>query len=205
MDSDSIPTNLVERFRRLFRFYDRDGDGIHTLTGDFKPVAQRIVQRWQDRPTPFPDLLQLLLDTYGRENSRRDANQDGSVNLEEFLSSHGRVIAAYATNRIGALGFIKAAAGGFFDVLDLDGDGDLTADDLRSFAAAYGHGDAGIAANLNEMLTELKLPPDRLPRHAFLLLVEQYWFDPSEQAPGRRLFDGLELGALNPPQDRSFG
>ena len=43
------------------------------------------------------------------------------------------------------------------------------------------------------MLAELNLPPGRLPRQAFLLLVEQFWFDPSPAAPGRRLFDGVPL------------
>jgi hypothetical protein len=32
-----------------------------------------------------------------------------------------------------------------------------------------------------------------LPRQAFLLLVEQFWFDPSPTTPGRRLFDGVPL------------
>ena len=33
---------LARRFRRLFRFYDRDGDGRLTLAGDFSPVAAAI-------------------------------------------------------------------------------------------------------------------------------------------------------------------
>jgi hypothetical protein len=53
----SIPQSLVERYRRLFRFYDRDRDGIHSLSGDFQPVAQDLHARWGDRATPFPDLL----------------------------------------------------------------------------------------------------------------------------------------------------
>ncbi len=44
------------------------------------------------------------------------------------------------------------------------------------------------------MLAALGLPHGRLPRQAFLTLVEQYWFDPSPEAPGRHLFDGVDLG-----------
>ena len=65
---------LARRFRRLFRFYDRDGDGRLTLAGDFSPVAAAIGERWAGRVAPFPDLGRLLLDTYRHENARRDAD-----------------------------------------------------------------------------------------------------------------------------------
>lgn len=188
-----IPQPLVVRYRRLFRFYDRDGDGLHTLAGDFTPVAERINARWGDRPTPFPNLLQLLLDTYAHENSRRDSDHSGSVDLLEFVASHGRVLAAFLASPEPARSFIDRAAGGFFDLLDLDADGVLELADLQAFASAYDHPVEGIAANLDAMLAELQLPPGRLPRAAFLTLVEQYWFDPSPDVPGRRLFDGMGL------------
>jgi hypothetical protein len=187
----SLPAQLIRRYRRLFAFYDRDGDGRHTLSGDFEPVAARIAARWQGGPTPFPDLLRLLLDTYRHENERRDRNHDGQVDREEFVASHIRVFAAFMADPNGARRFIARSAGGFFDVLDLDGDGVLDLDDLAAFAAAYGHPTGGIAANLDRMLTGLGLPPGLLPRDAFLTLVEQYWFDPSHEAPGRHLFDGV--------------
>jgi hypothetical protein len=186
---------LARRFRRLFRFYDRDGDGSLTLAGDFTPVAATIGARWTGRVAPFPDLRRLLLDTYRHENARRDADHDGQVSPAEFVESHRRVLEAFRADPAAARGFIARAAGGFFDVLDLDGDGALVPDDLVCFAAAYGHPGDGIAANLDTMLADLGLPPGRLPRQAFLLLVEQYWFDPSPTAPGRRLFDGVGLAA----------
>lgn len=190
----SLPAQLIRRYKRLFSFYDRDGDGVHSLSGDFEPVAARIAARWRGRPTPFPQLLRLLLDTYRHENERRDGNHDGQVNLKEFVASHGRVFAAFLADAASARGFIARSAGGFFDLLDLDGDGLLDLDDLAAFAAAYGHPTDGIAVNLAAMLTGLgltDLPPDQLPRHAFLTLVEQYWFDPSPEAPGLHLFDGV--------------
>lgn len=194
MSSGSLPAELIRRYRRLFGFYDRDGDGRHTLEGDFEPVAVRIARRWQGRPERFPDLLRLLLDTYRHENARRDLNHDGMVDREEFLASHGQVFAAFQADPQAARQFMARSAGGFFDVLDCDGDGQLELDDLAAFAAAYGHPTTGIAANLDRMLAGLGLPPGPLPRQAFLTLVEQYWFDPSMEAPGRLLFDGVDLG-----------
>ena len=48
-------------------------------------------------------------------------------------------------------------------------------------------------ATLDQMLAALGLPPGRLPRQAFLTLVEPYGFNPSPEAPGRHLFDGVGL------------
>ena len=154
--------------------------------------------RWQGRLPPFPDLLELLLSTYEHENGRRDRDGNGSVELDEFVASHSAVLEAYQANRDAARAFIARSAGGFFDVLDLDRDGTLELADLQAFAAAYGHPVEGIAANLEQMLRELQLPPGRLPREAFLILVEQYWFDPSPTAPGRLLFSGLSVDGSTP-------
>lgn len=179
---------LEARYRKLFRFYDRDGDGVHTLAGDFEPVAHALADRWGNRPTPFPDLLHLLIQTYAHEMQRRDVNGTGKVEEEAFVASHERVNEAYQSQPEAARTFINRAAGGFFDVLDLDGDGVLSVADLQAFASAYGHPTEGVASNLGQMLAECSLPPDRLPRAVFLELVEQFWFDPSSTVPGRLLF-----------------
>mgnify|MGYP003338047758 CR=1 FL=1 len=189
----SIPAALIDRYQRLFRFYDRDGDGVHTLSGDFLPVARDIASRSEAGPNPRPHLLQVLIETYAHESLRRDADGDGRVTLEEFVASHAAALNAFQTEPDQAREFIARAAGGLFDALDIDGDGVLLPSDLAAFAASYGHPVEGISANLDRMLQELGLPPGRLPRQAFLTLVEQYWFDPSATTPGRLLFDGVGL------------
>ena len=97
--------------------------------------------------------------------------------------------------------FFVEAAGGFFDCLDLDGDGVLELADLAAYAAAYGKPTAGIQANLARMLAAFQLPPDHLPKAVFLELVTQYWFDPSPDVPGRWLFD-LDFGLPPSPDPR---
>lgn len=179
---------LQRRYRRLFRFYDLQGDGVLSLESDFKPVALALAARWQNRPTPFPQLLDLLIGTYRHETERRDLDGNGVVDEQEFVESHAPVLAAFAALRQPAEMFIARAAGGFFDCLDLDGDGVLEVADLEAYASAYGKATAGIRANLARMLAALSLPPDRLPRDVFLTLVAQYWFDPSPDVPGRWLF-----------------
>ena len=184
-----IPPALVDRYRRLFRFYDRDRDGSHSLVGDFQPVARDLHARWGERATPFPNLLGLLVATYSHEVERRDLDGNGAVDEEEFVASHASVIEAFGRLPLQARAFIAQSAGGFFDCLDLDGDGCLELADLEAYAGAFGQPTAGIQANLARMLAAFDLPPDRLPKAVFLELVAQYWFDPSGEAPGRWLFD----------------
>ena len=179
---------LQRRYRQLFRFYDVQGDGSLSVESDFQQVAEALAARWQNRSTPFPDMLGLLLGTYGHETERRDLNQDGVVDEQEFVESHAPVLQAFARMRPQAEAFITRAAGGFFDCLDLDRDGVLEVGDLEAYAAAYRKPTAGIRANLARMLAAFELPPDRLPRDVFLSLVQQYWFDPSPDVPGRWLF-----------------
>lgn len=187
-----LPPALVQRYRQLFRFYDRQGDGELSLEGDFRPAATSLAARWQGRTAPFPDLFGLLMETYRHEQQRRDADCSGAVDEKEFVASHGPVLAAFQRLPVQAKAFIERAAGGFFDVLDLDGDGCLLLADLEAYAAAYAKPTTGIASNLRRMLDGLELPPeqprDQLPREVFLTLVTQYWFDPSPHAPGHWLF-----------------
>lgn len=179
---------LQRRFQRLFRFYDVQGDGVLGLDSDFRQAAEAIAARWQGRTAPFPDLLQLLLETYRHENDRRDLDHNGEVDEQEFVQSHAAVQEAYVRLPVQARAFIARAAGGFFDCLDLNGDGVLELEDLQAYAQAYRKPSSGIQANLARMLAAFDLPPDRLPRPVFLTLVEQYWFDPSPDVPGRWLF-----------------
>ena len=187
-DSISLDPELQRRYRRLFRFYDLQGDGLLSMAADFRPVAEALAARWRNRTTPFPNLLQQLIDTYRHECERRDLNHNGVVDAQEFVDSHASVVSAFAAQRPQAEAFITRSAGGFFDCLDLDRDGVLQLQDLQAYASAYGKPTAGIAANLARMLACFELPPDRLPRDVFMTLVMQYWFDPSPDVPGRWLF-----------------
>jgi len=181
---NSIHPELMRRFQQLFRFYDVQSDGVLSMEGDFRQVAEQLAARWENRSAPFPNVLQLLIGTYQHELSRRDLNQNGVIDEQEFVQSHSAVITAFASMRPQAERFIERAAGGFFDCLDLNRDGVLELADLE----AYGKPTSGIRANLARMLAAFDLPPDRLPRATFLTLVTQYWFDPSLDVPGRWLF-----------------
>jgi hypothetical protein len=101
------------------------------MEGDFRQVAEQLAARWENRSAPFPNVLQLLIGTYQHELSRRDLNQNGVIDEQEFVQSHSAVITAFASMRPQAERFIERAAGGFFDCLDLNRDGVLELADLE--------------------------------------------------------------------------
>lgn len=74
--------------------------------------------------------------------------------------THGPVFSAFQRFPDRARTFIERAAGGLFDVLDLDADGCLHLEDLEAYASAYGKPTAGIATNLARMLDGLNLPAE---------------------------------------------
>ena len=187
---------LKRRYQRLFRFYDKTGDGRLVFADDLAPVAAAIDARWGQNKRPIPNLLKLLYATYQKENSRRDLNHDGVVEPDEFVEAHEPVVQSFQSVPDKARAFIRQAAGGFFSCLDLDQDGWLVPDDLAAYAEAYGHSSDWVETNLNAMLQMLDKPLGRIDMETFLLLIEQYWFDPSPDVPGARLF-GHPAEALN--------
>ena len=73
---------LQRRYRRLFCFYDVQGDGVLSLESDVQPVAIALAARWGKGPTPFPNLLEVLIGTYRHETERRDLDGNGEVDQQ---------------------------------------------------------------------------------------------------------------------------
>jgi hypothetical protein len=49
-----LPPELVQRYRQLFRYYDRQGNGVLDLETDFQPAATSLAARWQGLSPPLP-------------------------------------------------------------------------------------------------------------------------------------------------------
>lgn len=184
-----LPESLAQRFQRLFRFMDRNGDGLLDYEADLLVVAQRFAERKFAPGTPgYENLLQLLAQTYTWENSRRDLNHDGHVTLEEFVTSHAGVVQMMASHPEESIAFIARAAGGFFDILDTDNDGFLTVTDVQDYAEAYGKGGAWVSENFQQLIAGTETASQGMAKAQFLELVRQYWFEPDNTWPGAYLF-----------------
>jgi Ca2+-binding EF-hand superfamily protein len=145
--------NLFQRFQRLFQFLDRNNDGFVEYKTDLLPVAEQLASRkFKEGTAEYLALFKLLSETYQWENSRRDRNHDGKVTMEEFVPGHEHIVEQMAANPDAGLDFIAKAAGGFFDVLDLDGDGYLSLMDVQAYAHAYGKEGEWVAENFNQLI-----------------------------------------------------
>lgn len=192
-----LPENLSKRLLRLFRFMDRNGDGIVEYEADLLEVAKIIARRKYPEATPeYEHLFALLARTYKGENARRDLNWDGKVTPDEFLAGHQKLAQLMTAFPAQGVAFIAQAAGGFFDVLDLDGDGYLSLTDAQDYADAYCKGGDWVGANFTRLLasdvtndlTSPPLPAQGMSKAQFLELVRQFWFEPDENLPGSCLF-----------------
>ncbi len=185
----TLPESLRQRFQRLFRFMDRNQDGRLDYQADLLVVAKMFAGRKYAEGTPeYEALFQLLAQTYAWENSRRDLNHDGHVTPEEFVESHAGVVQMMVTNPEAGLAFIAKAAGGFFDILDTDGDGFLSVTDVEDYAAAYGKSGAWVATNFQQLIASSTTAAQGMAKAEFLELVRQYWFDPDDTQAGAKLF-----------------
>lgn len=191
-----LPITLTKRLLRLFRFMDQNRDGVIEYEADLLAIAQKIAQRKFPTGTPdYQDLFELLAKTYSWENTRRDLNKDGKVTPDEFLEGHQKLAKQMAASPRQGIEFIAKAAGGFFDILDLDGDGYLSLSDVQDYANAYGKGGDWVEANFRALIAS-NLPENTpeeviqrgMPKAQFLELVRQFWFEPDDSLPGSRLF-----------------
>lgn len=196
-DVSMLPESLSKRLLRLFQFMDRNGDGVVEYEADLVEVAQRIAQRkFPATTSDYQELFDLLTRTYDWENSRRDLNRDGKVTPEEFLEGHRRLAKLMAAFPAEGVAFIAKSAGGFFDILDLDGDGYLVLADVQAYADAYCKGGDWVATNFTHLLASgvaagaatPEAPAEGMSKAQFLELVRQFWFEPEDNLPGSQLF-----------------
>ncbi|WP_239651668.1 EF-hand domain-containing protein [Neosynechococcus sphagnicola] len=171
---------------------DRNSDGVVEYETDLLEVAKLIAQRKFPEATPdYQELFDLLARTYNWENTRRDLDHDGKVTPNEFIQGHEQLAKQMAAHPSEGIAFIAKAAGGFFDILDLDGDGYLSLADVQDYADAYCKGGDWVAANFTQLLDSAAAGDAStlgMSKALFLELVRQFWFESDQTLPGSHLF-----------------
>lgn len=105
-----------------------------------------------------------------------------------FVQGHTAVVALMSSHPQAGIAFTEQTTGGFFDILDSDGDGYLTALDVQNDAEACGKGAPWVVTNFQHLLGNSETAGLGMSKAEFLELVRQYWFEPDDSLPGAYLF-----------------
>lgn len=137
-------TDLQKRkMTRLFNVYDIDGSG-EIKEADYRRLIDNFaaIRGWAGGTPDYARLQSKFMFVWEYMQKFSDADRNESVTLDEFL--------AYASSLLeGNYGAIAGSTGSFlFELIDEDGDGQISLNEFQMFYWGYGIEDEKIAADI---------------------------------------------------------
>ena len=174
------------KLARYFTVYDVDGDG-RVGRRDFYRVVENV--RLLHGLDPGSRKEQKLRDAFLRRwealREAADTNEDGTVDLSEWLDYWGAVIASddRYDNEVASI------ASTLFDTFDTDGDGVIGPDEFCNYYSVYGLS----AAQARQVFLDLDADGDGAISVLELMdMVHEFFRGDDRGAPGNRLFGPYE-------------
>ncbi|MEQ8463796.1 EF-hand domain-containing protein [Coleofasciculus sp. E1-EBD-02] len=171
----------TKKWTRLFQVYDADGNGTVTQE-DFELIFQNLAKfRNLEANTPQYDQLHAkFMEDWEHLQKDADKDKDGKVQLQEWLEHGDRRIhdqSMYQT--------VVDLANQVFELLDLDGNGVITAKEYKTIMQSW-HVSEDVAA---ETFPKLDLNGDgNISKEELVELVRQFHASDDPQAPGNSFF-----------------
>ena len=170
-----------KKLTRKFRIYDVD-DSNRIGPRDFERVVEnvRILHGLARDSSGHEALQDGFAQRWEALRTSADVDQDGSVDLSEWLDYWDRVIET--DEEYEALVTVEAL---FFEIFDTDNDGLLGADEFCDFFGVYGlqH------ALARRVFLDLDVDGDAVISRAEMMeMVHQFYRSSDPDAPGNRLF-----------------
>ncbi|GMV03732.1 MAG: hypothetical protein AMXMBFR53_00140 [Gemmatimonadota bacterium] len=174
-----------KKLTRYFRVYDVDDDG-RIGPADFDRVLEnvRALHRADMNSSAHRALQGGYLSRWEALRTAADANQDGSVDLQEWLAHWDGVLTDEARYKEA----VASVSQLLFEVFDTDEDGVLGADEFCNFYGIYGLK----SAEARRVFLDLDLDGDgQVTLEELLAMVNEFYRSDDPDAPGNGLFGPL--------------
>lgn len=170
-----------------FRFLDADGNG-DLEAADFKRVATELARSQGLEPgtDAFSDLERRYTALWNALAWECDANRDGKVTLEEWITYHDKLMQSDLAKRVANPKYhspFEANARFLFDLLDANRDGKVSRQEYCSFCAAH-----SIPAEKAEQAFARIAPGGELYREELVDMVLEFYFSDDLKTAGSWLF-----------------
>lgn len=174
-----------QKLVRSFRLYDQNKNG-YIERQDFIQLAERLAQirGWVEGTASYELLMGKLLADWDMLASFADVSGDYRIGLDEWLAYNDQMKHLSVRYRAGEDAIINTV----FDIIDRNGDGQVTLDDFKHLYCAY-----GLPVDMAEDVFDyIDVNGDGvLTRTELLRLYYEFAYSEDPDAPGNWLFGNL--------------
>jgi Ca2+-binding EF-hand superfamily protein len=177
---------MKKKLTRYFHLRDLNGDGF-VEQDDWESSARNLaeIRDWEPGSPQYEDIVAKHAAIWTTFWKPADLDNDGRVSLDEYLAltETQQKRGSFASH------VILDLFGAIFDVIDRDGDGQITLQDYRLYFEAWGL-DEDVA---EQAFLELDLSGDgRLSRSSFVQFNANFFTSDDPILPGSQLFGPYE-------------
>jgi Ca2+-binding EF-hand superfamily protein len=168
-----------------FRICDADGNGVLERV-DYEKMADRLIAANQlEASSPVAGRIRATyLDGWSRIEKLADADRDGKVTLQEYLSALGAQLADKSIYQR----LLQDQAGAIVEMTDHDRDGRIAEGDFVTNLRAYGQAEEPARAAFKKLDRD---GDGHLSKEELLAAVEEFFFSEDPAARGNWLLGPL--------------
>ena len=173
---------MNKKFTRYFQLRDLDKNGF-VGQEDWEQCARNLAQirDWEPGSPEYKDIVAKHVHIWTTFWKPADLDNDGKVSLDEYLA----LTQTQQKRGSFALNVILDLFGAIFDIIDRDGDGQITLQDYSRYSEAWGL-DEDLA---EQAFSQLDLSGDgSLSRSSFIQFNSHFFISDDPALPGSQLF-----------------